>query len=258
MRSMCWNPRGAKLRLNLVPVGHLVYQTLRARHPCIVRSMCCAVYAWRGPGSEHIDQGHNIQGTLCPRGATSKNFRSGTHRSGTHQPCIPGWWAGSGAGWQWWSSSPRRSSGSAAAPPAVAPSGPTPPLTYKKDTDGSLLTTKQLESRQNVELKIDAVITYRISMVIMYILVFKTSDRYPTYFVTLLKRLLKKSFRYNGVAFQTYQSKSDSKRYYACPIIINNFFFSRFGGRMPLFLLLFFFIQYGTVETFIQSYILHS
>jgi hypothetical protein len=28
-------------------------------------------------------QGHNSQGTLCPRDATSKNFRSGTHRSGT-------------------------------------------------------------------------------------------------------------------------------------------------------------------------------
>jgi hypothetical protein len=25
---------------------------------------------------------------LCSRGATSKNFRSGTHQSGTHQPCI--------------------------------------------------------------------------------------------------------------------------------------------------------------------------
>ncbi len=95
-----------------------------------VRSMRCAVYAWQGPGSEHIGQGHNIQGTLCPRGATSKNFRSGTHRSRTHQPCIPGWWAGSGAGWQWWSGSPRRSSGSAAAQPAVAPSGPTPPLRH--------------------------------------------------------------------------------------------------------------------------------
>jgi hypothetical protein len=28
-------------------------------------------------------QGQNSQGTLCPRDATSKNFRSGTHRSGT-------------------------------------------------------------------------------------------------------------------------------------------------------------------------------
>ncbi len=27
-------------------------------------------------------QGQNSQGTLCPRDATSKNFRSGTHRSG--------------------------------------------------------------------------------------------------------------------------------------------------------------------------------
>jgi hypothetical protein len=40
-----------------------------------------------------IGQGHTIQGTLCSRGASSKNFRSGTHRSGTHrsgthQPCI--------------------------------------------------------------------------------------------------------------------------------------------------------------------------
>ncbi len=41
-----------------------------------------------GPGSGHISQGHNIQGTLCSRGATSKNFWSWTHRSGTHQPCI--------------------------------------------------------------------------------------------------------------------------------------------------------------------------
>ncbi len=40
-------------------------------------------HAWRSPGSGHIGQGHNIQGTLCSRGATSKNFRSGTH-----QPCI--------------------------------------------------------------------------------------------------------------------------------------------------------------------------
>jgi hypothetical protein len=50
--------------------------------------MRCAVYAWRGLGSEHIGQGHNIQGRLCPRGTTSKNFRLGTHLSGTHQPCI--------------------------------------------------------------------------------------------------------------------------------------------------------------------------
>ncbi len=48
--------------------------------------MRCAVHAWRGPGFGHIDQGHNIRGTLCSRGATSKNFRSGTHQSGTHQP----------------------------------------------------------------------------------------------------------------------------------------------------------------------------
>ena len=33
-----------------------------------------------GPGSGHIGQGHNIQGRLCSRVATSKNFRSGTHR----------------------------------------------------------------------------------------------------------------------------------------------------------------------------------
>ncbi len=44
-------------------------------------------HARRSPGSGHIGQGHNIQGTLCSRGATSKNFRSGTHRLGTHQPC---------------------------------------------------------------------------------------------------------------------------------------------------------------------------
>jgi hypothetical protein len=47
--------------------------TLRMLHPCVVPSMRDAVQG----------QGHNIQGTLCPRGATSKNFRSGTH-----QPCI--------------------------------------------------------------------------------------------------------------------------------------------------------------------------
>ncbi len=47
-----------------------------------------AIHAQRGPGSGHIGQRHNIQGTLCSRGATSKNFRSGTHRSGTHQPCF--------------------------------------------------------------------------------------------------------------------------------------------------------------------------
>jgi len=57
--------------------------------PCVVRSMGCAVHAWRGPGLGHIGQGHNIQGTLCSRGATSKNFWSGTHRSGTHQPWTP-------------------------------------------------------------------------------------------------------------------------------------------------------------------------
>jgi hypothetical protein len=44
-----------------------------------------AVHALHGPGLGHIGKGHNIQGTLCSRGATSKNFRSGTHRSGTHQ-----------------------------------------------------------------------------------------------------------------------------------------------------------------------------
>jgi hypothetical protein len=33
-------------------------------------------------------QGHNSQGTLCPRGATSKNFRSGTHWSGMDQHCT--------------------------------------------------------------------------------------------------------------------------------------------------------------------------
>jgi len=59
------------------------------RHPCHVRSMRCALHAWRGPGLGHIGQGHNIQGTLCSRGATSKNFWSGTHRSGTHQPWTP-------------------------------------------------------------------------------------------------------------------------------------------------------------------------
>ncbi len=57
-------------------VGHLVYVHALCG-PCMTR-----------PGSGHIGQGHNIQGTLCSRGATSKNFRSGKHRSGTHQPCI--------------------------------------------------------------------------------------------------------------------------------------------------------------------------
>ena len=43
-----------------------------------------------GVGGDGLDigQGHTIQGTLCSRGASSKNFRSGTHRLGTHQPCI--------------------------------------------------------------------------------------------------------------------------------------------------------------------------
>jgi hypothetical protein len=54
----------------------------------LMRSMRCAVHAWRGPGLGHIGQGYNIQGMLCSRGPTSKNFRSGTHRSGTHQPCM--------------------------------------------------------------------------------------------------------------------------------------------------------------------------
>jgi len=34
-------------------------------------------------GMGWFGQGQNSQGTLCPRDATSKNFRSGTHRSGT-------------------------------------------------------------------------------------------------------------------------------------------------------------------------------
>ena len=34
-------------------------------------------------GMGWFGQGQNNQGTLCPRDATSKNFRSGTHRSGT-------------------------------------------------------------------------------------------------------------------------------------------------------------------------------
>ncbi len=33
-------------------------------------------------GMGWFGQGQNSQGTLCPRDATSKNFRSGTHRSG--------------------------------------------------------------------------------------------------------------------------------------------------------------------------------
>jgi hypothetical protein len=33
---------------------------------------------WFGPE-------HNIQGALCPRGATSKNFPSGIHRAGTRK-----------------------------------------------------------------------------------------------------------------------------------------------------------------------------
>jgi len=32
-------------------------------------------------GMGWFGQGHNSQETLCPRDATSKNFRSGTHRS---------------------------------------------------------------------------------------------------------------------------------------------------------------------------------
>ena len=57
------------------------------RGSCFMRSMRGAVQG-RYHRSGHIGQGHNIQGTLCSRGATSKNFRSGTHRSGTHQPCF--------------------------------------------------------------------------------------------------------------------------------------------------------------------------
>jgi len=34
-------------------------------------------------GMGWFGQGHNSQGTFCPRDATSKNFRSGTYRSGT-------------------------------------------------------------------------------------------------------------------------------------------------------------------------------
>ena len=34
-------------------------------------------------GMGWFGQGQNTQGTLCPRDAKSKNFRSGTHRSGT-------------------------------------------------------------------------------------------------------------------------------------------------------------------------------
>ncbi len=45
-------------------------------------------HAWCDSGLGHIGQGQNIQGALYSRGATSKNFRSGTHRSVTHQPCI--------------------------------------------------------------------------------------------------------------------------------------------------------------------------
>ncbi len=41
-------------------------------------------------GEQRPGQGHNIQGTLCSIVATSKNFQLGTHRSGTHQPCILG------------------------------------------------------------------------------------------------------------------------------------------------------------------------
>jgi hypothetical protein len=36
-------------------------------------------------GMGWFGQEQNSQGTLCPRDATSKNFRSGTHRSGTHR-----------------------------------------------------------------------------------------------------------------------------------------------------------------------------
>ncbi len=43
---------------------------------------------WCPPGSGHIDQGWLVQGTNRTWGATSKNFRSGTHRSGTNWPCI--------------------------------------------------------------------------------------------------------------------------------------------------------------------------
>jgi hypothetical protein len=53
------------------------------RGSCFMQSMRSA---FQGMG--HIGQGHNIHGTLCSRGATSKNFRSGTYWSGTHQPCI--------------------------------------------------------------------------------------------------------------------------------------------------------------------------
>jgi hypothetical protein len=37
----------------------------------------------RDLGIGWFGQGQNSRGTLCPRDATSKNFQSGTHRSGT-------------------------------------------------------------------------------------------------------------------------------------------------------------------------------
>jgi hypothetical protein len=39
-------------------------------------------------GMGWFGQGQNSQGTLCPRDATSKNFQSGTHRSGTDKHCT--------------------------------------------------------------------------------------------------------------------------------------------------------------------------
>jgi hypothetical protein len=39
-------------------------------------------------GKGLFGQGHNSQGTLCPRDATSKKFRSGTHPSGTNKHCT--------------------------------------------------------------------------------------------------------------------------------------------------------------------------
>ncbi len=66
------------------PLIHLVTEANRGRDS----GRRSKFHACCGPGLGHIGHGQNIQGMLCLRDATSKNFRSGTHRSGTHQPCM--------------------------------------------------------------------------------------------------------------------------------------------------------------------------
>jgi hypothetical protein len=73
--TLCWDRLG---QFRWYPMGRrIAAMDLALYDPCMTMSV-----------SGHVSQGHNIQGTLCLRGATSKNFWFGTHWSGTHQPCI--------------------------------------------------------------------------------------------------------------------------------------------------------------------------